>query len=370
MSTYTNDTIRSDLKSLRISATLLAILATFVVVYFARDLLLPVVVGFLLALTLSPVNRSMQRLGCPAPVSATLLVSIVACAVIAVVYFAGDTVTASMRDLPDIMRELRYKMAGVTDAIDKVKDASDEVEALAGPADGAPQSVVVEQPGLLNSAVTMAASTVTSIFVALCLALFLLASGTLFYAKLVRVFDTLSDKKRALSTVYDIERHVSRYLLTITAINAGLGMCVGLAMWLIGLPNAYIWGIAAFLLNYLPILGGLVGTFMVGVYAIISFDSLGYAMLAPLVYQVLTSSEAQFVTPYLVGRRLELNMVAVFLTVVLWAWLWGVAGALVAVPFLLVFKVVCDNVERWRPVGTFLGRAESPVATEPLRDAA
>ncbi|MEM8655431.1 MAG: AI-2E family transporter [Pseudomonadota bacterium] len=357
-----NADLRSDLRSLRISTTVLAILALFVVVYFARDLLLPVVVGFLIALTLSPLNRSMQRVGLPAPLSATVLVSVVATGVVAAVYFAGDTVTAAMRDLPDIMRELRYKLSGVTDAIDKVKDASDEVEALADAGSGAPQSVVVEQPGLLNSAVTMAASTVTSIFVALCLALFLLASGPMFYAKLVRVFDTLSDKKRALSTVYDIERHVSRYLLTITAINATLGLSVGIAMWLFGLPYPYIWGIAAFLLNYLPILGGLIGTFMVGVYAIISFDSLGYAMLAPIAYQVLTSFEAQFVTPYLVGRRLELNMVAVFLTVVLWAWLWGVAGALVAVPFLLVFKVVCDNVERLHPVGMFLGRAEGRLA--------
>ena len=203
------------------------------------------------------------------------------------------------------------------------------------------------------------ASTATSIGVALILALFLLASGDLFYIKLVQSFPKMRDKKRALSTVYGVERRVSNYLLTITLINAGLGLVVTAALWTIGLEYAYIWGIAAFLLNYLPILGGIAGTLFVAVHAVILFDSLSYAIVAPITYQLLTSVEAQFITPYLIGKRMELNIVAVFLTVVLWAWLCGISGALVAVPFLLVFKVICENFESLSTVGNFLGVAES-----------
>ncbi|WP_299287111.1 AI-2E family transporter [uncultured Tateyamaria sp.] len=356
--------MKDDVRALRHSAAILATLATFVVVYFARDLMLPVLLGFLISLTLSPVNRAMQRFGLPAALSATLLISGAAAAFAAVFYFAGETLASGTNDAPAIMRELRDKLSGVASTIEKVKDASSEVEAMTSDTAGTSQPVVVEQPGLMSFAVSAAAGTITSAIVALTLALFLLASGDMFYIKIVRAFKTMTGKKRALTTVYDIERRVSHYLLTITVINACLGVVVGFAMWLIGLEYAYIWGIAAFLLNYLPILGGLIGSVLIGAYAIISFDSLSYALLAPLVYQTLSSSEAQFVTPYLVGKRLKLNTVAVFLTVVLWGWLWGIAGALVAVPFLLVFKVICDNVENLHTIGTFLSGADHETPDE------
>ena len=357
--------MREDIKALRRSVATLTTIAVFVIAYFARDLILPVMLGFLIALTLSPINRFLQRKGLPAAASAALLILLATASIGSVIFFAGDTVRSWTEDAPSIARELKQKLSGVTEAIDAVKDASSQVEEMtAAPVDG-PQEVVVQQPGLLNSAVTVVASSATSIGVALILALFLLASGDLFYIKLVQAFPRLSEKKRALTTVYDIERRASGYLLTITVINAGLGLAVATALWLVGLEYAYIWGIAAFLLNYLPILGGVIGTLLVAAHAIIYFDSLSYAFLAPIAYQALTTIEAQFVTPYLVGKRLELNIVAVFLTVVLWAWLWGVAGALVAVPFLLVFKVICDKIESLNVVGSFLGAAQEPARQQP-----
>lgn len=338
---------------------MLVMISLFVIAYFARDLILPVLLGFLLALTLSPVNRWLQKRGLPSGVSATLLILATTTCIVGVVYFAGETVRAWSQDASGIARELQEKLSGVTDAIESVQEASDQVAEMTAAPDAGPQTVVIQQPGLLNTAVSLVASTATSIGVALILAMFLLASGDLFYTKLVQSFSTMQEKKRALATAYGIERQVSGYLLTITLINAGLGVTVAAALWLLGLEYAYIWGIAAFLLNYLPILGGLIGTALVAVQAIIFFDSLSYALVIPVTYQILTSVEAQFVTPFLIGKRMELNIVAVFLTVVLWGWLWGIAGALVAVPFLLVFKVVCENFEGLQTVGNFLGEADA-----------
>jgi predicted PurR-regulated permease PerM len=198
----------------------------------------------------------------------------------------------------------------------------------------------------------------STLAVALVLASFLLASGDLFYLKLVQSFPTMSGKKRALTMVYDIERRVSHYLLTIALINAGLGIGIGSVLTLLGMPYAYIWGIAAFLLNFLPYLGAITGVVLVAGLSIITFDSFSYALLAPAAYLTLTTIEGNFVTPTLLGRKLELNTVAVFLTVVLWGWLWGIAGALVAVPFLVVFKVVADNVDGMGIVSNFLGAAD------------
>lgn len=349
--------MENDIKALRRSVGLLSVLSMFVVVYFARDLILPILLGFLIALTLSPINRTLQKTGMPAGFSAAVLILLTTSVVIGTVYFAGGVAQSLTDDVPGIVLELKQKLRGISETIDAVQDASKQVEEVAKAPVSGPQEVVIQQPGLLNSAVSVAASTITTIVVALGLALFLLASGDLFYEKLVQAFPTMREKKRALATVYGVERQISGYLLTITMINAGLGLAVAAALWLLGLEFALFWGFAAFLLNYLPILGGLAGTVLVGVHAILSFDSLAYALAAPVVYQVLTSSEAQFVTPYLIGKRMELNIVAVFLTVVLWAWLWGIAGALVAVPFLLVFKVVCDNFEGLRPIGNFLSPA-------------
>lgn len=349
--------MNEDIRALRRSAAILTTIAFFVVAYFARDLILPILLGFLFALTLSPLNRSMQKMGVSAAVSATFLVAMVAISIAAVIYFAGETARSWSQDAPRMALELQRKLSGVSETIEAVKDASSQVKEMTEGSPSGPVEVVIEQPGLLNTAVSVAASTATSIGVALILALFLLASGDLFYLKIMQAFPTMKAKKRALTTVYTIERRVSGYLLTITLINAGLGVLVAGVLWALGLEYAYIWGIAAFLLNYLPILGGIIGTVLVGAHSIVFFDSLSYAFVAPVAYQLLTSLEAQFVTPYLIGKRLELNIVAVFLTVVLWGWLWGIAGALVAVPFLLVFKVVCENFDSLGTIGNFLGAA-------------
>ncbi|MBB5723990.1 putative PurR-regulated permease PerM [Loktanella ponticola] len=351
--------MEDDIKALRRGVNTLITISAFVLAYFAKALILPIVIGFLIALTLSPINRALQKIGIPAAVGATILIIFATLVVGSAGYFAGETIRVWAQDIPSTAEELREKLSSVSSAIDAMKDVSEDIEEMTAANSDAPQQAVVEQSPIVNSALSVVAGLATSAGISLILALFLLASGNMFYVKLVQTFRTVSERKRALTTVYDIERRVSTYLLTITMINAGLGVVMTLALYAMGLEDAYVWGIAAFLLNYLPILGGLIGTVLVGVHAIIYFDTLSYAIMVPIVYQTITAFEANFVTPYLVGRRMEVNIVAVFLTVVLWAWLWGIAGALVAVPFLLVFKVVCDNFTSLNTFGNFLGVAET-----------
>jgi len=162
------------------------------------------------------------------------------------------------------------------------------------------------------------------------------------------------DKARSLAVVQGVERQISRYLAAITVINAGLGLSIGIALWLIGLPNAYVWGIAAFLLNYLPFIGAVAGTLAVGVFGIVTFDTIGQGLLCPIAYYTLTTIEGNFVTPAFVGRQLSINTVSVFVTVILWVWLWGIAGAFLAVPVLVVVKTVAENVPSMAHFSRFL----------------
>lgn len=360
------------LKSIRTSLQLLCIIAIFVTAYFAKDLVLPILLGFLLALTLSPLSRSLARVGVPNAVSAVVLVGTAGTAIILIAAISASTLASWSDELPRMGLQIEAKLAGMADTVETVRETTEKVEEISEGKNG-PEKVVVEQPGLLDSALSSGIKLGGTLVVTLILALFLLASGNLFYVKLVQSFQTLTGKKRALSAVYDVEKRVSRYLLTITVINACLGVSVGMFLWLLGLPGAYIFGIAAFLLNFLPYIGGVIGTIIAGAYALITFDSIGYALLAPLGYQILTGIEGQVITPLVVGKRLEMNTVAVFLTVVIWGWLWGIAGALVAVPFLVVFKVICENVTALHIVGNFLDSSEKapePVAKDDEESAA
>ncbi len=359
------DDVHPVFHSIRRSLVILTTIAVLVAFYFAKDLVMPVLLGVLLALTLSPVSRFLVKLGLPYFASAFLLIFVTAVSISLVIVFSATTVNSWVDDAPALGRELREKLSGVSDSIEVVRDASKEVEDIASEAEGAnAQEVIIKQPSLLDNAVSTATGLATTIAVALVLATFLLASGDLFYIKIVQSFKSMSGKKRALTAVYDIERKVSRYLFTITLINAGLGVTIALTVGALGLDYAYIWGIAAFLLNFVPFLGGLIGTLLIGAYSIVFFDSLSYALLVPIAYQVLTGVEGQVITPMLVGRRLEMNAVAVFLTVVLWGWLWGIPGALVAVPFLVVFKVVCENFAGLENIANFLGTSDNAEKTK------
>lgn len=357
------------LESIRRSLVMLVLLGLFGFVYFTKDLLLPILLGFLIALTLSPLIRTAARVGIPHAVSAIALVTVTAIGIAVTVYFSASTVSGWVSDSRQMGIELQQKLAGVTEQLEDVRQATEDMADLAGGGDDGPvREIAVQQPTLMSSAMSVAANVGATIAVALVLALFLLSSGDLFYIKLVQSFETMTGKKRALNMVYDIERRVSRYLLTITVINACLGLAVGGVMHLLGLKYAYIWGTAAFLLNFLPYLGGMIGVALSGAYAIISFDSFSYALLVPICYFGLTTFEGNILTPLLVGRRLELNTVSVFLTVVVWGWLWGIAGALVAVPFLVIFKVICENIDSLAVFGNFLGKAGMRTAPNDATD--
>lgn len=333
------------------------LLMGFATLYVAKDLVLPVALGIMLALTLSPLVRMISRTGLPTPAAAALVaVSTAALVVLGIVLLSG-TVSSWFDDIPRISAEMKDKLQGFAQTLQAVKEASEQVENVTS--GGAttpqePQKVVVQQPGLVTAAVSNLAGFSTSLLVGLVLALFLLSSGNMFYDKIVESLPRLADKKRALRIIRDIEQRMSYYLLAITGINAALGLLIGIAMYLIGVPYPLVWGLVAFGLNYLPYLGGAVGTLGVAAFSLVSFDSLSYALVAPAVYFSLTSLEAQFITPVLLGIRMQMNTVSVFLSVIFWGWLWGIPGALIAVPILAVVKTVCDHIEGLSTFGNFL----------------
>ncbi|MDH6230938.1 putative PurR-regulated permease PerM [Mesorhizobium soli] len=350
----------SDIKLIR--ALLIGIFALLAIyaLYFGRDFFLPVVLACLLTLMLTPIVRFLRRHGIPEPVSATFLVLISVIIVGTAGYLLSGPVIKLIDDAPAIGNQLTERLAKLREPFEKMMNITHQVEQVAESAqEPGVQRVVIAQPGIISHAAADLISMSATPAITFVLSLFLLASGTLFYQKIVQSFTRLSEKKRAMRIVYDIEREISHYLLTITLINVGLGTVIGLGMWAIGMPTPFVWGATAALLNFLPYIGAAMNIALVAVIAIVSFDSLLYAMLAPLFVVCCNIIEGQFVTPMIVGRRLEINAVSIFVAVAFWSWLWGLIGALIAVPLLVVIKVFCDHLDGLRHVGNFLAAEQT-----------
>jgi predicted PurR-regulated permease PerM len=184
---------------------------------------------------------------------------------------------------------------------------------------------------------------------------FLLASGDGLLRSLVEILPTFGDKRRVVEIANEIERNISGYLATITMMNVFVGLANGISMYLLGMPDPLLWGVVAFLLNYIPILGpvtGIVIFFFVGLF---SSPSLLMALLPPAIYFGVHVIEGETVTPMLLARRFTLNPVLVIVALFFWDWLWGVPGAFLAVPLLAITKIVCDRIPSLTPLGHLLG---------------
>ncbi|CDX16160.1 conserved membrane hypothetical protein [Mesorhizobium sp. ORS 3324] len=353
---------KAELRLMRSLLIGIFVLLTVFALYFARAFFMPVILAFLLALTLTPIVRFLRKHGIPDALSATLLVLFSVFFVASAGYLLSGPVIELVNNTSSIGQQLTERLAPFKRPLEQIMDVSRQLEALTETAqEPGVQKVAVASSGLLPTAASNILQAGTSIAIVFVLSLFLLASGTLFYEKIVQSFASLTQKKRALRVVYDVEREISHYLLTVTLINTGLGTVIGLGLWGLGMPNPLVWGAAAALLNFLPYVGALMTILLVTVIALISFDTISYALLAPAFVLLCDVVEGQFVTPTVVGQRLELNTVAIFIAIAFWSWLWGFVGALMAVPLLVVVKVFCDHFDGLSHVGNFLAAQQAIV---------
>jgi predicted PurR-regulated permease PerM len=174
--------------------------------------------------------------------------------------------------------------------------------------------------------------------------IFFMAGQMKFRRSLAALFGTRDGKLRFIRIANDIEHNLASYVAVVTVINAALGTVVAIGAWLIGLPSPLMLGIIAMLLNYIPYVGPACMAIVLFAAGFVTFPSLGQAVIAPVSFIVLTTLEGQFITPTVLGRRLTLDPLAVFLAVAFWAWLWGPLGAFLAVPLLIVALVIVNHV--------------------------
>ncbi|UWQ19306.1 AI-2E family transporter [Jannaschia sp. M317] len=328
---------------------------------YAADFLIPVTMAILGYFLLNAPRRALEAVGIPAPVSATLFALTLAAAVFLGTLALYEPMYNFVADIPVLVEKAAAAVSGPGGVLEPLSEAQKATEEALADKDRAPAmqvEVVDDGPGLAGSVAAIAPQMLSQLVFAICLLFFLVASGDLFIQKAVQVADRFQDKRQTVLTIRMIEARLGNYLGAITLINIGLGLAIGTAMWLWGLPTPWLIGLMATTLNFVPFVGAVVGACIAATMGFVTFGDVWPALGIFATYFALTSFEGQFVTPTLVGQRLRLNVVMVFLAVAFFAWIWSVMGMVVAVPMLIVIKVVCDSIPAARKIGLFLGDAE------------
>lgn len=337
------------------AATGLFVLAVFYTLYLGKAFFLPVVVALLLDRLLSPVVKALRRVNVPTSIGAALVLAVLVGVTATAIYNLSYPAAQWVERAPENIRMAETKLRDVIAPVEHMQAAAREVEEAArGTSGDERETISLERPSLASTVMGQMQAFLVGIFVTFFLLYFLLASGDHFLRTFVRVLQNLRHRRKAVEITHRIDAALTTYLFTAALINTGMGVVVTLTMYLLGMPNPELWGILAAFLNFIPYIGPVITTTIIGLVALVSFDTLGEALMPPLVYFTINAMEGYFVTPLVMGRRLTLNPVFILLSVVFWGWMWGIAGSLLAVPLLVAFKIFCDNIDALRSVGAFL----------------
>jgi predicted PurR-regulated permease PerM len=329
-------------------------LLIFYFLYFASPILIPIVTALLLSMLLAPFVGLLKRLRVPRTLGALIVVVTAVGALLGIAAGLKGPAQSWLSE-PQRFAHLEEKLRPITASFEILQYATEQLENAMTPRDR-PSIQKVELTGsglsgLLSTGIGHVASTTAAIIGLLYL---FLVSGDTFLRKLVTVTSSLKDKKRAVEIIRNIEADISFYLIMVASINIAIGFLVATTTRVLGISDPFLWGALAAVLSFAPYVGEFAIVILLSLAGILTFDNLVQAFVAPAVYFVLMTICWQGIVPFVVGRRMALSPVAVFITIIVLGWVWGVIGALVAVPVLASLKIICERIVPLHPVAEFL----------------
>ena len=339
-----------------ISLVGLFILAVLYTLHLAQEFILPIVLAILLDFLLSPIVRALRKLRLPEPLGAAIVMLGLLGALGTGVWYLSGPASEWLARAPQSMATVERKLEELRRPVDRVTEAAQQVEAATDMEESGTQQVEIKGPSLSQQLFGGTATLLSSATIVVFLTYFLLAVGDLFLQKLVTVLPQFRDKKTAVTIARETEAQISRYLFTATLINIGVGVVTGVALWMVGMPNPVLWGTVAAVLNFVPYVGAAANVVILALAALLTFDSAAQALVVPGVFLAINLVEGNLVTPMIYGNRMRLNTVALFIGLIFWWYLWGIPGAILAVPIMAAIKIMCDHIESLTPVGEFLGK--------------
>ena len=329
----------------------LFVIACFVVMSVAKEVILPVVIALVLKLLLQPLVRLLERARLPKAIGALIAVLALLGVFVVLGSILSGPVTEMVKNAPQLVGKLQERFAALQGPIQHLQSTFGIT-----PGGGEnPSDMLKNNAGSIAGSVAGGASSFASHLLETLLILFyMLVFGETFMRRLVEVLPRFRDKKQAVEISDTVERDISAYLLTITLINAVVGTLAGTVMWFFGVPGALVWGVIAFCFNYVPIIGPFAG---VCLFAIVGLATIGatWSGIAPAVaYLAIHFAEGEAITPMVLSKRFTLNPIAVMVGLIFWYWLWGVQGAILSVPLLAITKIVSDRLRPFRALGHLL----------------
>jgi predicted PurR-regulated permease PerM len=332
----------------------LFVLAMLAIAYVASEIVLPLIFAIVLNLLLQPALRILVRLRVPRILAALLLIL----ALFGTIVGLGTAISGPARTwaakLPEGIPRLQERLSFMREPIDTLQQFLQQLEEFGemGPPPNA--AAAARGPTLLTKLFTGTRHFAAGLFTTVLFLFFLLVSGNIFLHRLVEILPRFRNKRQIVEISQQIENDISAYLITITIMNAAVGFAMALAMWLTGVGDPILWGTAAFLLNYVPILGTAAGVVIFLLAGLLSIDTLWLAVLPAGLYIGLHLIEGQMLTPMLLAKRFTLNPVLVIISLVFWFWMWGIPGGILSVPMLAISKIICDRVRPLAAFGHFL----------------
>lgn len=335
----------------------LAVCAVAAVGYVARDFLIPTAGAVVLALMLTPVANTLERLRLPASVAAALSVLLLTLLLAGLLAVAIPSISNWAEQAPFLTLTLERKLEGLRKSLAVVQEVSNRVEqATSAASDHTAQApsekVVVSQHSLLGTLASTTPGVVLQLGYAGVLAFMLLAHRNTHRRQLLRIPVLFETRVRLARTMRDINDRVGHYLFSLAVIYSCVAVVAAIALALLGFPNAMVWGAVMGLASFVPFVGPPVVIGLIALVAMITFDDWPRIVAAPAALLVIHFIESQLITPALVSRRCALNTVAVFATIALLGWMWGAIGAIVAVPLLILLSTIAAHLPslRWLEV--------------------
>jgi len=353
----------------------LAIMATVALIFalnWAQPFLITLLLGILFAYTLNPLVVWLEWIRIPRVVGTSLVMLAVICALVFGTYALRGQVQRIIAQLPEaaskVSTGLDKMRSGQQSNMQHVQAAADTIEKAASKADlsAPPKSritrVVIDEPAFkLSNALLVGSKGALTIIgqaaMVFFLVFFFLLGGDLFKRKLVRLAGpTLSRKKITVHILDGINDSIQKYMFMLLVTNVLLGLLTWVALRWIGLENAGAWAVAAGLLHLIPYAGPAITAAILGMAGFMQFDSLAAGLLIAGASLLIATFIGTFVTTWMTGKFAKMNMAAVFVSLLFWAWLWGVWGMLLGLPIIVIVKVVSQHVEQLHPVAELLGK--------------
>jgi predicted PurR-regulated permease PerM len=329
---------------------ILCLIGVLASLYVAQDIVVPVVLALVLKLLLQPLVGLLERLHLPRPAGALIALAVLLGVFVGLGMLLSSPAAQWVSQLPQTWPQLQQQFALLRDPVEHVQRTFDQM----GIRLGRPTSVLSNPIGMATAVLGGTGTVAAHLLETLLVLFYLLVFGETFLRRLVEVLPRFADKREAVEITLRVERDLSAYLLTITVINTAVGCATAGVMWLCDVPGPVLWGVVAFCLNFVPILGPFCGIALFLTVGLISKGPAWAALLPAALYFGIHVMEGEIITPMLLANRFTINPVAVILSLIFWYWMWGIPGAILAVPMLAIIKIVADRLPPFRAFGHLL----------------